>query len=216
VDRALRRVMEEADFILGRDVGAFESEYASFCEVEHAVALDSGISALELGLRALGVGPGDEVILPSFTFVSTANAVIKAGARPVFADIDPRTLGLDPADVARRVTPKSRAILAMHYAGMSCDMAALEAMASEVPVIATRAGGLPEVIDDGVSGYLLPVGDVDSMAGRAIEILSDEGLALRLGQAGRAIAIDKFAEAKVVPQYREAYERVIAGEPVGV
>ena len=94
----------------------------------------------------------------------------------------------------------------------SFGMAALEAMASEVPVIATRAGGLPEVIDDGVSGYLLPVGDVDSMAGRAIEILSDEGLALRLGQAGRAIAIDKFAEAKVVPQYREAYERVIAGE----
>jgi L-malate glycosyltransferase len=98
----------------------------------------------------------------------------------------------------------------------SFGMAALEAMASEVPVIATQAGGLPEVVADGVSGYLLPVGDVDGMAARAIEILSNDELALRLGRAGREIAIAKFAEAKVVPQYREAYERVIAGERVGV
>jgi L-malate glycosyltransferase len=98
----------------------------------------------------------------------------------------------------------------------SFGMAALEAMASEVPVIATQAGGLPEVVADGVSGYLLPIGDVDGMAERAIEILSNDELALRLGRAGRATAIEKFAEAKVVPQYREAYERVIAGERVGV
>ena len=98
----------------------------------------------------------------------------------------------------------------------SFGMAALEAMASEVPVIATRSGGLPEVVDDGVSGYLLPVGDVDAMAERAIEILSNDELALRMGQAGRDAAIGKFAEAKIVPQYREAYERVIAGERVGV
>jgi N-acetyl-alpha-D-glucosaminyl L-malate synthase BshA len=98
----------------------------------------------------------------------------------------------------------------------SFGMAALEAMASEVPVIATQAGGLPEVVADGVSGYLLPIGDVDGMAERAIEILSNDELASRLGRAGRAIAVEKFAEAKVVPQYREAYERVIAGERVGV
>ncbi len=96
----------------------------------------------------------------------------------------------------------------------SFGMAALEAMASEVPVIATRAGGLPEVIDDGVTGYLLPVGDVDAMAERAIEILSNDELARRLGAAGRAAAVERFAEQKVVPQYREMYERVIAGEVV--
>jgi dTDP-4-amino-4,6-dideoxygalactose transaminase len=94
------------------------------------LALNSCTAALEIAVQIAGLGRGDEVILPSFTFVSTANAVIKAGARPVFADIDPITLGLDPKDVARRITPKTRAILPMHYAGMSCDMAALEALAS--------------------------------------------------------------------------------------
>jgi dTDP-4-amino-4,6-dideoxygalactose transaminase len=94
------------------------------------LALNSCTAALEMAMEIAGLGPGDEVILPSFTFVSTANAVIKAGARPVFADIDPITLGLDPRDVARRITPTTRAIVPMHYAGMSCDMAALEALAS--------------------------------------------------------------------------------------
>jgi dTDP-4-amino-4,6-dideoxygalactose transaminase len=94
------------------------------------LALNSCTAALEIAVQVAGIGPGDEVILPSFTFVSTANAVIKAGARAVFADIDPKTLGLDPQDVARRVTSRTRAILPMHYAGMSCDMAALEAIAA--------------------------------------------------------------------------------------
>lgn len=94
----------------------------------------------------------------------------------------------------------------------SFGMAALEAMASEVPVIATLAGGLPEVIEDGVTGYLLPVGDIDGMAERAIEILSNDELRSRLGKAGRTVAIEKFDEAKIVPLYRELYEKIIAGE----
>lgn len=92
----------------------------------------------------------------------------------------------------------------------SFGMAALEAMASEVPVIATRAGGLPEVVEDGVTGYLMPVGDVDGMAARAIEILSDDNLHKRMGAAGRATAIEKFDVKNVVPVYRELYERAIA------
>ncbi len=94
------------------------------------LVLNSCTAALEIAMAVAGLGPGDEVILPSFTFVSTANAVVKAGARPVFADIDPTSLGLDPQDVARRVTARTRAIIPMHYAGMSCDMAALEAIAA--------------------------------------------------------------------------------------
>ncbi|HXG57719.1 MAG TPA: N-acetyl-alpha-D-glucosaminyl L-malate synthase BshA [Thermoanaerobaculia bacterium] len=97
----------------------------------------------------------------------------------------------------------------------SFGMAALEAMSCEVPVIATRSGGLPEVVDDGVAGYLLPVGDVEAMGQRAIEILSDAELQRRMGAAGRQIAIDRFDVANVVPRYRELYERVLAGEIVG-
>ncbi len=108
------------------------------------LAVNSCTAALEVALIVAGLGPGDEVILPSFTFVSTANAIVKAGARPVFADIDPVTLALDPRDVAQRVTSRTRALLPMHYGGMSCDMAALEriATAKNLIVIEDAAHGV--------------------------------------------------------------------------
>ena len=96
----------------------------------------------------------------------------------------------------------------------SFGMAALEALASEVPVIATRTGGLPEVIDDGDTGFLLPVGDVDAMAARAIEILTNEELARKMGTRAREVAVEKFDVRRVVPTYRQLYERVIAGDTV--
>ena len=108
------------------------------------LAVNSCSAALEMAVQIAGLGPGDEVILPSFTFVSTANAVLKAGARPVFADIHPLTLGLDPVDVERRITPRTRAILPVHYAGMACDMAALDAIAERhnLQVIEDAAHGM--------------------------------------------------------------------------
>ena len=100
--------------------------------------------ALELALLALGVGPGHEVLCPSFTFVSTANAALRVGARPVFADIEEQTLGLDPADVERRLTPRTRALIPVHYAGVAPDMDALLALASDhgVRVVEDAAQGL--------------------------------------------------------------------------
>src|SRR6266545_99170 len=109
--RALERLLRESSGALG------------------VLAVNSCTAALEMAIQIAGLGAGDEVILPSFTFVSTANAVLKSGARPVFADIDPATWNLDPADVARRVTPGTRAIVPVHYAGMACDMVALDAIA---------------------------------------------------------------------------------------
>lgn len=100
--------------------------------------------ALELGLLALGIGPGQDVVCPSFTFVSTANAILRVGARPVFADIDEDTLGLDAADVARRLTPETTALLPVHYAGIAADMDALGALAGErrLRVVEDAAQGL--------------------------------------------------------------------------
>jgi L-malate glycosyltransferase len=95
----------------------------------------------------------------------------------------------------------------------SFGMAALEALASEVPVVATRTGGLPELIADGEVGYLLPVGDVEGMVERAVEILSDQGLKRRMGAAGRRLAVEKFNVTNVVPQYRELYEWIVRHSP---
>jgi dTDP-4-amino-4,6-dideoxygalactose transaminase len=122
--------------------------------VRGALVLNSCTAALEIAIQVAGLGPGDEVILPSFTFVSTANAVIKAGARPVFADIDPISFGLDAKDVARRVTPRTRAILPVHYAGMSCDMTALTAIAAanNLIVIEDAAHGVNATCSTGALG----------------------------------------------------------------
>ena len=124
------------------------------------LALNSCTAALEIAVQIAGLGPGDEVILPSFTFVSTANAVIKAGARPVFADVDPGTLGLDPHDVARRLTPRTRAILPMHYAGMACDMVAINALAAArgLIVIEDAAHGVNAACPQGALGAVGALG----------------------------------------------------------
>lgn len=108
------------------------------------LALNSCTAALEIAVRIAGLDTGDEVILPSFTFVSTANAILNGGLRPVFADIEPVTFCLDPVDVERRITPRTRAIVAVHYAGMACDMEALDAIARRhgLIVIEDAAHGL--------------------------------------------------------------------------
>ena len=116
--------------------------------------------ALELALLALGVGPGDEVICPSFTFVSTANAVLRMGARPVFADIEDRTLGIDPADVERRISPRTVGILPVHYAGIAADMARLLDLA--------RSRRL-KVVEDAAHGLAA------SFRGRPLGTLGDAG-----------------------------------------
>jgi dTDP-4-amino-4,6-dideoxygalactose transaminase len=116
--------------------------------------------ALELALMALGVGPGQEVIVPSFTFVSTANAVLRAGARPVLADIEERSLGLDPEDVERRITPRTKALLPVHYAGIACDMEPLLDIAARhgLKVVEDAAQGLGASLDGRPLGSLSDAG----------------------------------------------------------
>lgn len=107
---------------IGRFIGQFEKSFAEFCEVDFAVSCNSGTSALHLALLALGVGPGDEVIVPTLTFVATANAVRYCGAHPVFVDSEPVTMNLDPGRIEERITPRTRGIIAVHLYGHAADM----------------------------------------------------------------------------------------------
>jgi len=132
---AMDRVCDEQRFILGSEVEAFEAEAAEALSVGGAVGVSSGTDALLIALMALGVGPGDEVILPVFTFFATAGVVARLGARPVFVDIDPVDYCLNVAAVADQLTPCTRAILPVHLFGQSADMDALTEVAGRAPVL---------------------------------------------------------------------------------
>ncbi len=119
---AVERVLASQQFVLGREGAAFEQEIAQLCGVAHGIGVASGTDALILALRACGVQAGDEVLIPPFTFVATGSAVSALGAKPVFVDIRPDTYNLDPSDLARRLTPRTRAIVPVHLYGLACDM----------------------------------------------------------------------------------------------
>jgi dTDP-4-amino-4,6-dideoxygalactose transaminase len=122
IDVAIARVLDDAQFVLGPEVMAFEERFASYCNVKHCIALNSGTSALHLALLAAGIGPGDEVITVSMTFVATAAAILYCGATPVFIDVDPDTWTMDPSLIEGVITPKTRAILPVHLHGLMADM----------------------------------------------------------------------------------------------
>ena len=126
---AAERVLASSRFILGAEGRALEAEVAALCGVRHGIGVASGTDALHLSLRALDVGPGDEVVTSAFSFVSSASAVLHAGARPVFVDIDAETFALDPAQVERVITPRTRAVIAVHLYGHPADMDPLVAIA---------------------------------------------------------------------------------------
>lgn len=109
----------------GRFIGEFESGFSQFISAPHAVSVSNGTVALHLALLALDIGPGDEVIVPTFTYVASVNAIRYVGATPVFCDSRPDTWQMDPADVERRITPRTRAVIAVHLYGGACDMPAL-------------------------------------------------------------------------------------------
>jgi dTDP-4-amino-4,6-dideoxygalactose transaminase len=129
VDAAISRVLESSAFILGKEVAAFEEEFAAYCESPHAIGVNSGTSALHLAMLAAGIGPGDEVITVPFTFVATVAAIGYTGARPVFVDIDPAAYTMDPAQVEAAITPRTRAIVPVHLYGQTADMDPILAIA---------------------------------------------------------------------------------------
>ena len=137
LDAAMARVVRSGRFILGPEVTAFESEFAAYCGTRHAIGVANGTEALTIALRALGVGPGDEVIVPSFTFYATAEAVPATGARPVFCDVDPATYCMTADTVRAAMTPATKAVIVVHLFGNIAPVAEIEALG--VPVLEDAA-----------------------------------------------------------------------------
>ena len=133
----IAEVLDSGRFILGPHVRAFEEEAAAYLGVKHAVGVANGTDAIVLALDALGIGEGDEVICPTFTFYATAEAIARRGAAPVFADIDPQTMNLDPSDVRRRLTPKTKAIMPVHLFGRPAPLEELAELG--VPLVEDAA-----------------------------------------------------------------------------
>lgn len=122
IDAAVARVFESSQFILGKETTAFEEEFASYCDVQYAIGVNSGTSALHLALLAAGIGPGDEVITVPFTFFATVATIEYTGATPVYVDVDPRTFNIDVHQIEAVITERTRAILPVHLYGQPADM----------------------------------------------------------------------------------------------
>jgi dTDP-3-amino-3,4,6-trideoxy-alpha-D-glucose transaminase len=140
-------ILDAGIFVLGPEVRAFEEEFAAYVGARHAVGVANGTDALLLALRALGVGPGDEVIVPSFTFYASAEAIPHTGARPVFCDIDPETFVLTPEAVRAVMTPRTKAVIAVHLFGNVAPVEAIEALG--VPVLEDAAQAAGTILADG-------------------------------------------------------------------
>src|SRR5688572_18728996 len=136
---ALREPLETGWLTQGPKVVAFEQAFAQRHRVRHARASTSCTTALHLILAAMEIGPGDEVILPAFTWIATANVIVYCGAKPVFVDIDRRTFNLDPAQLAARVTNRTKAIIAVHLFGLCADIDAIRRAAPGIPIIEDAA-----------------------------------------------------------------------------
>jgi dTDP-4-amino-4,6-dideoxygalactose transaminase len=141
-DEALRvtaEIYESQLFILGKRVEDFERDFASYCKTKHAVGVSSGTDALLEALMVLNIGPGDEVIVPAYSFFATAGVVSRLGATPVFVDIDLTDYNIDPQQIAGRITPRTKAIMPVHLYGQCADMDAIAHVAGDIPVIEDAA-----------------------------------------------------------------------------
>lgn len=175
--RVLSRAVISGDYILGDDVAQFEKAFASQVRAKFAVGVSNGTDALILALKALDIGPGDEVIVPAFTFVSTAFAVLLVGAVPVLTDVDEDTLTLDPVLAQRAITRRTKAIIPVHLYGMPADMEALQAIASKhhIPIIEDAAQSLGSTYGKKPTGSFGAIGCFSFYPSKNLGALGDAG-----------------------------------------
>jgi dTDP-4-amino-4,6-dideoxygalactose transaminase len=182
IEQRIREVLESGVFILGPNVAAFEREAAEYLGVPEAVGVANGTDALVLVLDALGVGPGDEVICPAFTFYATAEAIVRRGATPVFCDIDPQTLNLDPEDAAARITKRTRVIMPVHLFGRPAPLAELAPFGVPIVEDAAQAFGAPGVAQTGVASTFsfFPTKNLFGLGDGGLVAATDQTLAERV------------------------------------
>lgn len=156
IEAAIQRVLESGQVILGPEVAALEREAAQYCGSAFAIGCGSGTDALSLALAGLGIGPGDEVIMPPFTFFATAGATLRCGARPVFVDIEPETFNINAGLVSRAITPRTKAIMPVHLYGQCADMEQLWRLAERfaIPIIEDAAQSFGATYQDKRCGTL--------------------------------------------------------------
>ena len=152
IGAAIAAVVDSGRFILGPEVQAFECEFAEYCGARQSIGVANGTDALTIALRALGVGPGDEVVVPSFTFYASAEAIPPTGARPVFCDVDPETFCVTAETVKAALTPRTKAVIAVHLFGNIAPVKAIEALG--VPVVEDAAQAAGSTSPDGRPGAL--------------------------------------------------------------
>ncbi|MBZ5643938.1 MAG: DegT/DnrJ/EryC1/StrS family aminotransferase [Acidobacteriia bacterium] len=204
---AVEGVLTSQQFVLGPQGDALEQEIAQASGTRYAIGVASGTEALELGLHACGVRPGDEVIVPAFTFIATGSAVSALGARPVFADIEPGTFNLDPEQIAALITPRTRAIVAVHLFGLAADMNPILEIAAKhgIPVIEDNAQSIGAGYHGRKTGSMGSLGclsfypskNLGAYGDAGMIVTSDEKLAARLrslrnhGQTGRYLSTER-------------------------
>jgi dTDP-4-amino-4,6-dideoxygalactose transaminase len=180
--RRIDAVLEDGRFVLGPNVEAFEREAAAYLGVPHTIGVANGTDALVLALDAIDVGPGDEVICPSFTFYATAEAIARRGATPVFADIDPTTANLDVQDVAAKIGPRTRAIVPVHLFGRPAPMQELAELGVPLLEDAAQAFGSPGVARTGVASTFsfYPTKNLFGLGDGGLVASTDEAVANRV------------------------------------
>ena len=176
IDAAIASVVTRSAFIGGAEVADFERWFAGYCGVQHAVGVASGTTAIELVLRAHGIGAGDEVAMPANTFIATAAAVVMTGARPVFVDVDERTSNLDPARLKSAIGPRTKAIIPVHLYGRPAPMREILGVAAGIPVIEDAAQAHGARYEDGVTGSLATAGCFSFYPTKNLGAFGDGGL----------------------------------------
>jgi dTDP-4-amino-4,6-dideoxygalactose transaminase len=182
IQERIAGVLESGTFILGPNVDAFEREAAEYLGVPRTIGVANGTDALVLALDALDIGPGDEVICPAFTFYATAESIARRGATPVFADIDPATLNLDPEDVAAHVTPRTRALMPVHLFGRVMPLGELGSLGLPIVEDAAQAFGAEGAARNGVLSTFsfFPTKNLPALGDAGLVAANDEELADRI------------------------------------